>query len=256
MLTAALWRDEFKPADDHLAGRVILITGATGAVGQAVSRAAARCGATVVLAARNVAAAETLYDEITGAGWPEPMIYPVDLSGATAADYEQMAQALGGELGALDAVAHVAADFSGLKPLAQLGEATWTGELTANLSAAHWINQSVLDLLRASDQPRIVFSLDDVHRVTRAYWGAYGVAKAALAALASITASEFEGFGIKVNAVQPPPIRSGLRRRAYVAEDPSELHMPEHVVNAYLYLLGSHDRLISGEVIQFEEKRP
>ncbi|MEM6936469.1 MAG: SDR family NAD(P)-dependent oxidoreductase [Pseudomonadota bacterium] len=252
MLTVTLWRDNFRPAADHLAGRVVLLTGATGSIGQAVAQGVAGCGATLIIAARNVKAAEKLYDLITGHGWPEPIIYPVDLAGATLADYEQMAGVIKAEVGALDAVTHVAADFAGLKPLEQAGAEAWERTLTANLSAAQWINQAVLPLLRESDQPRIVFTLEDLHRVSRAYWGAYGVGKAALAALAAMTASEFEGYGIKVNAVSPPPTASNLRSRAYVGENPAELHTPEALVPAYLYLLGSHDRLITGEAIHFE----
>ncbi|MFK7957983.1 MAG: SDR family NAD(P)-dependent oxidoreductase [Lysobacterales bacterium] len=252
MLKETTWRDDFRPSANHLQGRTLLITGATGGIGRAVALGAAGCGATLVLASRNVARAEQLYDEILQRQWPEPLIYPVDLAGATLNNYEEMAAAIGAEAGGLDGVVHLAADFAGLKPLEQSGAEAWERTLTANATAPHWINQAVLPLLRQSSQARIVFTLDDPARVSRAYWGAYGVGKAALMALAAMTASELEAYGIEVNAVAPPPTATGLRRRAYVAEDPAELRAPEALVPAYLWLLGAHERPVTGEVITFE----
>ncbi len=252
MLNQTSWREGFRPSADHLAGQKILLTGATGGIGRAVALGAAGCGASLVLACRNVASAEKLYDQIVERQWPEPIIYPVDLAGASLANYEEMADAIAVELGGLDAVVHIAADFPGLKPLEQAGAEAWERTITANATAPHWINQAVLPLLRKSAQPRIIFTLDNLERVSRAYWGAYGVGKSALTTLAAMTASELEGYGVEVNAIAPPPTATGLRNRAYVAEDPAELHTPEALVPAYLYLLGDHEQPITGQLFTFE----
>jgi NAD(P)-dependent dehydrogenase (short-subunit alcohol dehydrogenase family) len=67
-----------------LEGRVILITGATGGLGRALSVACARAGATVILCGRNPAKLERLYDEIEALGCPQPAIAVLDLATATA----------------------------------------------------------------------------------------------------------------------------------------------------------------------------
>ena len=67
-----------------LAGRVILITGATGGLGAPLSRACAAQGATVVLHGRIERKLDVLYDEIVAAGHPEPVILPLDLAKAGA----------------------------------------------------------------------------------------------------------------------------------------------------------------------------
>src|SRR5688572_12923835 len=72
---------------DALAGRVVLVTGACGGFGTAAAHAAARAGATVVLLGRRVRALEKLYDALEAAGAPKPAIYPLNLEGATPADY-------------------------------------------------------------------------------------------------------------------------------------------------------------------------
>ena len=64
--------------DKPLDGRVILVAGATGGLGEAASIACAKAGATVVLLARNVRRLNKVYDAVAKAG-PEPLLYPMDL---------------------------------------------------------------------------------------------------------------------------------------------------------------------------------
>ena len=78
----------YTPGPMALAQRTVLIAGATGALGSAVSLACARYGATVVLCGRNVAELEKLYDRIEESGARQPAIIPVDLEGASDTDYQ------------------------------------------------------------------------------------------------------------------------------------------------------------------------
>ena len=57
-------------AQSPLDGRVVLVTGATGGIGRALSLACARAGATVVLHGRVVRKLEALYDEIMARSFP------------------------------------------------------------------------------------------------------------------------------------------------------------------------------------------
>jgi NAD(P)-dependent dehydrogenase (short-subunit alcohol dehydrogenase family) len=62
----------YQPAADLLQGRVVLITGASDGIGQAVAQAAAAHGATVLLHGRNVRKLEAVYDSIVAAKQPRP----------------------------------------------------------------------------------------------------------------------------------------------------------------------------------------
>src|SRR4051812_44600930 len=90
------------PYETSLGGKVILITGAAGGLGRALSLACARRGATVVIHGRTVRKLEALYDEIKDAGHPEPIILPMDLATAHAEDFANVASALQVETGRLD----------------------------------------------------------------------------------------------------------------------------------------------------------
>ena len=104
------------PAPDALSGRVIVITGANGGLGEAAAKACAQAGATVVIIGRKVPKLNRVYDAVNALG-AEPALYPMDLAGADPADYEAMADKVGEELGGIDGLLHCAADFSGLRAL-------------------------------------------------------------------------------------------------------------------------------------------
>lgn len=95
-----------------LAGRVVLVSGAAGGLGAAAVRACTSAGATVVLLGRKVAKLNRVYDSAASLG-PEPLLYPLDLEGATPDDYAALAERLASEVGRLDGLLHCAADFAG-----------------------------------------------------------------------------------------------------------------------------------------------
>ena len=79
MLTDDQIRSYLAPAG-LLAGRVILVTGASGGLGTALAKACASAGAQVVLSGRNVRKLEAVYDAIVAAGSPRPSIAPLVVS--------------------------------------------------------------------------------------------------------------------------------------------------------------------------------
>ena len=240
--------DDWQPSADLLAGRVILVTGAGDGIGRAVAKAAAGLGATIVLLGRTVARLERVYDEIEQAGGPQPAIYPMDLQGATPQDYTNLAETLEKAFGRLDGLLHNAAILGALTPIVHYEVEHWYRVLQVNLNAPFMLTHACLGLLHTAEDASVVFAADTVGRHGRAYWGAYGVSKAGIENLAQILADELEAnTAIRVNSVDPGPVRTRLRRQAYPAEDGSKLAAPEDVVNPFLYLLGPDSRGITGQ---------
>ena len=93
--------ENYQPASDLLAGRIILVTGAGDGIGRAASICFALHGATVILAGKTSSKLEAVYDHITAAGGPMPAIYPIHFGGAVYKDYEDMAIRLHDEFGHL-----------------------------------------------------------------------------------------------------------------------------------------------------------
>ena len=148
-----------KPLD----GRVILVAGAAGGLGSAASVACAQAGATVVLLGRKVAPLNRVYDAAKAVG-PEPLLYPLDLVGATPDDFDELAQRIQAELGRLDGLLHCAAEFKGLTPLLHTDPADFARAIHVDLTARWWLTQACLPLVAKSDAGAVVFAIDDPAR--------------------------------------------------------------------------------------------
>jgi NAD(P)-dependent dehydrogenase (short-subunit alcohol dehydrogenase family) len=234
------------PAVD-IAGRTILITGASGGLGRALALACAAQGATVVLHGRVVRRLESLYDEIVAAGSPQPTILPLDLAAVGPEEVGQAVGALRAQLGRLDALVHVAAVLGSLGPVEHQSFDAWLKVLRVNLATPMLLTRTLLPLLCEAPDAAIVFTLDHRARDPRAYWGAYGASKAGLAALAATLADEADQrANLRVNAVIPGPIRSPLRMLTHPGEDKSALPLPEALVPLYLYLVAGQSKAGSG----------
>jgi NAD(P)-dependent dehydrogenase (short-subunit alcohol dehydrogenase family) len=227
--------DNFEPGPELLKGKVILVTGATGSFGRAVSLACASHGATVILLAKNLRLVETLYDEIENLGYPTPAIYPMNLEGATEHDYIELAENIKKELRQLDGLIHCAGILGAPTPFEHSDSQTWHQVHQVNLHAPYLLTRSVIPLLKKSSKASIVFITDDKKG---AYWDAYAVSKQALATMAQILSAEYDGSNIHVNCVNPGKTRTPLQIRAYPAADENEfLPTPEDHRQMFLYLM-------------------
>ncbi|MBE2291944.1 MAG: SDR family oxidoreductase [Xanthomonadaceae bacterium] len=197
-----------------LAGRTVLIAGAHGGLGAAAAQACAAAGATLVLLGRKLPKLNRVYDAVAQAG-PEPLLYPLDLEGASPDDYLELAERIQGELGRLDGILHCAAEFRGLTPLEHTDPAAFARAVHVNLTAPWWLVQACLPLLRRAGDAAVVVAVDELERVGQAYWGGYGVAQHGLRALLGMLAAELAGTPVRVAGLQPGPMRTPLRARAY-----------------------------------------
>jgi len=68
---------------DEFEGKVVLVTGANRGFGLAITMDLARAGATVVMLGRDLGSLEYAYGAVVDAGLKEPILYPLDLEGAT-----------------------------------------------------------------------------------------------------------------------------------------------------------------------------
>jgi NAD(P)-dependent dehydrogenase (short-subunit alcohol dehydrogenase family) len=243
------------PARDLLADRVILVTGAAGGIGQAAALAFAQHGATLVLLDRLAKELEQTYDAIEQAGGLEPAIIALDLAKATLEHYEALQQQLEHEFGRLDGLLHNAAELGALAPLELCDLELWGKVFAVNVHAPLLLTRACLPLLRKSQDASIIFTTADVGRKGRAYWGAYGVTCFAVEGLMQTLAEELEAnTNIRVNSLDPGPVRTALRARAYPGEDAGALAEPAAIMPIYLYLMGPDSKGISGKAHSAQEQ--
>lgn len=237
-------------AADALRDRIILITGASDGIGRALALKTAELGAQVILHGRNKGKLEAVYDEIEAIdGAPRPSIAIVDLLSAEAVSYETLATSLAEEFGRLDGLVHNASILGERWSIEQYDAALWQQVMHVNVTAPFALTQVLMPLIKQSPDASIVFTSSGVGRVGKPFWGAYAVSKFATEGMSQVLASEHDPEKLKVNCINPGPVRTKMRKEAFPAEDESKLTTPKDILPVYLYLLGPDSKNVTGQSI-------
>ncbi len=238
---------------DSLAGRVIMISGATGGMGTCLSRACATAGATVILAGRKVKKLEKLYDVLEGMGPAQPAMVPLEQDKAGPAEYVEITDMVEKEFGKIDALIHASADLGSPTPQMSIEHSEWARVMNVNLTSARLLSLYCLPLLSRSSLGSLTFLLD--HKPT-AYWGAYGISKQALQAFMHMLSDEHDGQKdaqghplLAINGYDPGPMRTQLRRHAFPGELEGESETPDKRLAPLLSLMMRTDRSLTGAAL-------
>ncbi|MEX0299082.1 MAG: SDR family NAD(P)-dependent oxidoreductase [Kordiimonas sp.] len=232
-----------------LQGRLAVVTGASRGIGRAVAIELAKNGADIIAIARNRSqgALEDLDDEIRKLG-QKCTIVPADLRDGDSID--RLGAAIYERWGKLDILVANAAILGPISPLGHIPPKEWAELLDINVTANWRLIRSLDPLLKLSDAGRAIFVTSGAAHKAKPYWGGYAVTKAAVEQLALTYAGECAENGVKVNVVDPGPIRTHMRAKAVPGEDPSNLPIPKYIAPLFLEL-ASPERKTSGEVVKF-----
>jgi NAD(P)-dependent dehydrogenase (short-subunit alcohol dehydrogenase family) len=238
----------YEYADDILKNRIVMVTGASDGIGKALAVHIAGLGAQVVLHGRNTKKLESVYDQITNLkSAPRPSIAVLDLATADSDAYSSLVNSIEQEFGRLDGLVHNAGILGQRLSIEQYEIADWQRVMHINLTVPFVLTQALLPLLRQSTDPSIIFTSSGVGRVGKAFWGAYSVSKFGTEALSQILADENRHTPLRVNCINPGPVRTNMRLAAYPAEDRDALKRPEDIMATYVYLLGPDSHGVTGE---------
>jgi NAD(P)-dependent dehydrogenase (short-subunit alcohol dehydrogenase family) len=216
-----------------LSGRVALVTGASRGIGRAMALALAKAGAHIVAVARTEGALTDLDDAVKAQGGTATLV-PLDVRDGPGID--RLGGALYERYGKLDIFVGNAGVLGKLSPLGHVEPKVWDEVMAVNVTANWRFVRSLDPLLRRSDAGRAVFVTSGAATKCLAYWGPYSVSKAALEALARTWAAETLNTPVRVNLLNPGPIRTRMRAIAMPGEDPETLPLPETLARAALPL--------------------
>jgi NAD(P)-dependent dehydrogenase (short-subunit alcohol dehydrogenase family) len=231
---------------DELKNKVILVTGANRGFGKAITMDLAKAGATVIMLGRDLGSLESVYDDVVNAGFVEPILYPLDLEGATPEHYQQLQTDVLSKFPQLDGLIHNAGIIGTMMPIEQYDLKLWYATMQININAPFMLTQALIPALNKSNDARILFLSSSVGRNARAYWGAYGVSKFAIEGLSKTLAEELEKTNIKTNSLDPGKMRTQMRQIAYPAENADNNPLPEAKSPAIVYLMGENSKTLNG----------
>jgi NAD(P)-dependent dehydrogenase (short-subunit alcohol dehydrogenase family) len=224
-------------------GRVVVVTGAFGALGRVVVEAAAARGAST--AAIGTAAQPSA--EVAGRFAPTTLVVGgIDL---TSADQARAAMAaVKARFGRLDALVNVAGGFrwekiEGGDPL------SWQKMFAVNLTTTVNATQAALPYLLESGAGRVVNVGALAALKAGAGMGPYAASKAGVHRFTESLAEEFKGRGVTVNAVLPSIIDTPANRADMPDADFSRWVAPGDLAAAILFLASSEAGAITGALL-------
>jgi len=184
---------------EGLAGKTVVVTGASSGIGRAVAVAMGRAGARVALVARRRALLEAVAAEIEGAGG-QALVVPADVT-----DAQQVRDAfasIAGETGRVDVVVNNAGVLVP-GPVTELPESDLTHMLRVNLVGALFVMQEAVRHMRAGEGGSIVNVASLAGRRGVSPLGGYCATKFALIGLTEALRMELRDDPIHVALVLP-----------------------------------------------------
>src|SRR5215472_2615583 len=169
--------------------------------------------------------------------------------GCDVSDESQVRQAFG-SLGALDALVHCAAVLIN-KPFSELSADEWDVQIDSDLRGAFLCSREAFRLMR-DHGGSIVFvsSLAGVAGAEKfAGMSAYVAAKSALAGLTEVLAVEGREHGIRVNAISPGSVNTGMLRTSGVGGPQLQ---PEQVARVIVWLASPASAPLSGANLRMD----
>jgi NAD(P)-dependent dehydrogenase (short-subunit alcohol dehydrogenase family) len=219
-------------------GKVILITGANGGLGNTVTQTFLDAGAKVVGTSRNINQSDFPHERFVA------IATELNSTGAASALVDSVVK----RLGRLDGVVHLVGGFV-YKSLAETDDETWEQMAQINVKTAFYIAKATLPHIIRNGGGRFIAIGSRAAVDPAPGLGAYSASKAALIALVRTIAVECKGAGITANVLLPTVIDTPANRASEPNADFSVWIKPASLANLILYLASDAGAQITGAVI-------
>jgi len=217
----------------------VLVTGANGGLGGAVTLAFLNAGATVVGSARSISGKEVAHANFFGV--------PADLSDRASAG--RLAAGVVEKHGRIDSLVHLVGGFAGGQPIHETSDEIWDAMMSLNARAAFHILAAVIPYMRQAGRGRIVAVGSRAGVEPAAGIAAYSASKAALISLVRTAMLENRDAGITANVILPGTIDTEANRKSDPEGHFSGWILPDRIAELAVFLASDAGAQINGTAI-------
>ena len=229
---------------DLLAGKVALVTGAGRGIGRSVALRLAGLGATVVVSSRTDGEIKSTANEITESGG-KALAVKADVS--LEREVEQLFARIESEFGRLDILINNAG-IGLFGPLDEFPVAEFDRVMAVNLKGTFMCCQQAMQIMRPAGQGYIINISSVVGFKGYPGQSAYTASKHGIMGLTKSLAVEAQEDGIRVSAILPGGVDTGLVREARPDLESDCLLSPDDIAQAVEYLLSLSERAAVDEI--------
>jgi 3-oxoacyl-[acyl-carrier protein] reductase len=231
---------------NDLSGRVVLVTGATRGIGEAVARALVGAGAAVVATGRDPDGVAMAAERIASTAVGPDLVVGVAADVRDAAAMRAAVAAALDRFGRLDGVV-ANAGVGRMAPILELDEAAWHEVIDTNLTGAfHTIRASAAALAASGGMLITIGSLAGAHAF--AGGAAYNASKFGLLGLTEAVMHDLRDLGVRVATIMPGSVATDFSGRPASAERDAWKLGADDVADAVLYLLRTPARALPSRI--------
>jgi len=221
--------------------RTVVITGAGGALGRAVTARFRREGAQLALLGRDQQGLRAQLGDLAAGA----LLLAADVTSeeSVSAAMEQVIA----RYQRVDVLVHVAGGFEMSGPVQALSRAAWDRMFDLNAWSFVAVTHDLVPLMRAQKRGSIIAVSSRAAREGDANMAAYSASKSALQRLVESLSKEVRGDGINVNSVAPTTLDTPANRRAMPGADPRDWVSTERAAEAIAYLASDAGSVVQGQ---------
>ena len=220
-------------------GKIVLVTGANGGLGNYVTQAFLDANATVIGTSRKIQQSDFNNPNFTA--------LPAEIS--TREGAKVLVDQVVARFGKLDVLAHTVGGFAGGQSVVDTDDATFQRMFDLNLNSVFHILRAAVPPLRQTGQGRIIAIGSRAALEPGPGVGAYSASKAAMVSLLKTVALENKDAGLTANVILPGTMDTPANRKAMPGSDFSKWVRPATVAGLITWLASDAGKDVNGAVI-------